>query len=73
MEPSAESILEERGRKEATASALIRHLADHAQYEAALLFTRGQYVLYYHSGEELICKGLSAQTLRANTSHLSMS
>ncbi len=51
--------------KEATASALIRHLAAHAHYEAALLFTRGQYVLYYHSGEELICKGLSAQTLRA--------
>jgi len=51
--------------KEATASALIRHLAAHAQYEAALLFTRGQYLLYYHSGAELICKGLSAQTLRA--------
>jgi PRTRC genetic system protein B len=65
MEPGAESTLEERAGKEATASAMIRHLADHAQYEAALLFTRGQYVLYYHSGVELICKGLSAQTLRA--------
>src|SRR5271170_5165357 len=65
MEPGAESTLEEIADKEATGSALIRHLAIHAEYEAALLFTRGQYVLYYHSGAELICKGLSAQTLRA--------
>jgi hypothetical protein len=65
MEQGPESLIEERADKETTASAMIRHLADHAQYEAALLFTRGQYVLYYHSGEELICKGLSAQTLRA--------
>src|SRR5437588_6114061 len=65
MEPRPESLIEERAGKEATASALIRHLAVHAQYEAALLFTCGQYVLYYHNGAELICKGLSAQTLRA--------
>src|SRR5258707_1050683 len=62
MEPGAESPIGEVESKEATVSALIRHLAAHAQYEAALLFTRGQYVLYYHSGVELICKGLSAQT-----------
>jgi hypothetical protein len=66
MESGAESVRGgEMESKDATASALIRHLAAHAQYEAALLFTRGQYVLYYHSGEELICKGLAAQTLRA--------
>jgi PRTRC genetic system protein B len=57
--------LEERKRKEATASALIRHLAAHAQYDAALLFTRGQFILYYRQGEELICKGLAAEHLRA--------
>jgi hypothetical protein len=66
MESGAEyDELEETERKEATASALIRHLATHAQYDAALLFTRGQYILYYRRGAELICKGLAAEHLRA--------
>jgi PRTRC genetic system protein B len=57
--------LKETEQKEATASALIRYLAVHAQYDAALLFTRGQYILYYRRGPDLICKGLAAESLRA--------
>ncbi len=65
MEQIADNELEETECKESAASALIRHLAEHAQYEAALLFTRGQYILYHHRGAEVVCKGVSTQTLRA--------
>jgi PRTRC genetic system protein B len=62
MEPRLE--LEKTG-SESSASLLIRHLAAHATYEAALLFTQGQYLFYFHQGGVLQCKGVSAQTLRA--------
>ncbi len=62
MEPRFE--LEKTG-SEPKASLLLRHLASHATYEAALLFTQGQYLFYSHHGDALQCKGVSAQTLRA--------
>jgi PRTRC genetic system protein B len=66
MESGAEDdALEPTKREEAATSALIRHLATHAQYNAALLFTHGQYLLYYRRGAEVVCKGLAAESLRA--------
>ena len=53
------------GVEETTANALLRHLAEHAQYDAALLFTRGQYILYRREGAGFACKGISAETLRS--------
>src|SRR5947209_18586585 len=55
----------EAARSEPAASALLRHLAAHAEYDAALLFTQGQHVFYYRREGELLSKGVSAQTLRA--------
>jgi PRTRC genetic system protein B len=64
MEQISEFV-EEKESKESVSSALIRHLAEHAQYEAALLFTKGQYILYQRRSGEVVCKGVSAQALRA--------
>lgn len=55
----------EKTGAEPQASMLLRHLASHATYDAALLFTQGQYLFYSHHGGVLLCKGVSAQTLRA--------
>src|SRR5712691_5513853 len=49
----------------AQAASLMRHLVAHAEYHAALLFTRGQYLLYDRQGGEVRVKGVSAQALRA--------
>ncbi len=63
MEPSTHDT---RSRvEETTTNALLRHLAEHAQYDAALLFTRGQYLLYRREGTGIACKGISAETLRS--------
>ena len=62
MEPSHNDT--RGGVEETTANALIRYLVDHAQYDAALLFTRGQYILYRRDSTEVACKGVSAETLR---------
>jgi hypothetical protein len=60
-----DSAIEESKPKEQVGSALIRHLAEHAHYDAALLFTRGQYMLYRRHDEGVVCKGVSAESLRA--------
>jgi PRTRC genetic system protein B len=57
VESSTRSGIEE-------STALIRYLVEHAQYDAALLFTRGQYILYRRDGAEVACKGVEALTLR---------
>src|SRR5712692_6429277 len=62
MEPSTRR---ERDDHDEEAVALMRHLADHAEYDAALLFTRGQYLLYHRRGREVRVKGVSAQARRA--------
>ncbi len=45
--------------------ALLRYLIEHEEFDVALLFTRGMYILYRRVGQELIPKGLSPATLRA--------
>jgi len=45
--------------------ALLRHLIEYAEYDLALLFTRGQYVLYSRVGNQLRTKGVSVEALRA--------
>src|SRR5947208_9709922 len=45
--------------------ALLRYLIEHEEFDVALLFTRGMYILYRRAGRELIPKGLSPETLRA--------
>src|SRR5947207_11138226 len=45
--------------------ALLRYLIEHEEFDAALLFTKGMYILYRRAGRELIPKGLSPATLRA--------
>lgn len=55
----------EETQHESPASHLIRYLAAHTEYEAAILITSGQYLLYARVGKnELAPKGVSAQTLR---------
>lgn len=69
MEQVDSDILEEEQlqsaeRREQEATLLIRHLVAHADYQAALLFTQGQYLLYQRRGGTVVCKGVSAQTVR---------
>ena len=45
--------------------ALLRYLIEHEEFDVALLFTKGMYILYRKAGRELIPKGLSPATLRA--------
>jgi Prokaryotic E2 family D len=45
--------------------ALLHYLIEHEEFDVALLFTRGMYILYCRTGRELIPKGLSPETLRA--------
>ncbi len=46
-------------------AALLRLLIEHAEYDLALLFTKGQYILYQRVGRELRVKVISPATLRA--------
>lgn len=50
------------GRKDRK-DALLRHLIEHGEFDAALLFSGGQYVFYDRVGKELRPKGVSAQTM----------
>ena len=45
--------------------ALLHHLITHAEYDLALLFTKGQYILYSRDGKALRPKGIAPETLRA--------
>lgn len=54
-----------RPTPDARPDALLRHLVEHAEYDLALLFTQGQYLLYSRVGQELRVKGLAPEVLRA--------
>ena len=56
---------EESRCNEPVSSAFIRHIAAHAHYDAALLFTQGQYLLYARRGGQVVRKGVSAESVRA--------
>ena len=61
-----------RKKKRAERSdALLRYLIEHEEFDVALLFTKGMYILYRRADRELIPKGLSPETLRAGLDGLS--
>lgn len=55
----------QRAKRDTAPDALLRYLLKHSVYELAIVFARGQYVLYQRDGKRLRRKGISPETLYA--------
>ncbi len=54
-----------RTRRDKRPDAMLRYLIAHAEFDLALLFVKGQYLLYQRVGKVLRTKGVSPETLYA--------
>jgi len=54
-----------RKRRPGRKDALLLWLLENEEYDLALLFSKGQYILYYRDGQEYRPKGVSPETMRA--------